>query len=150
MAEKLMRIQIISLCLLVILSACSSDQTASPEQRLRAVLEQIEEAVEDRSVSRAMQHVSEDYADHQGLTKEDLARILQVHYIRNQSISLFTSVHSLELDAEIASLEMSVAMAGHGGEPTLLPNGLRADAVSISAVFQDGSAGWQLISMAWQ
>lgn len=135
---------------LIALSNCSSPQTASPEDQVQAVLNEIKQAVEARSRSKVLEHVSDKYRDHQGKSKDDIGKILQLHFIRNQNINLFTSVHSIEVDGDVASVELSAAMAAQNIDLTVSSNRLRADTARFSAVLMQTDGEWLLTSLGWQ
>lgn len=93
------------------LAACSAP--SSPEQQVRATIEQLEVAAEARDVGDFMEHLTEDYRDASGMGAEDAARYLRGYFIANQSIHLLTRVEELEfpVDGE-ARATVLVGMVG--------------------------------------
>lgn len=138
----------------LLLNACSSSELESPEKQVRAVLVAIEEASEQRSLSGMMQHVSDGYIDHRGNTNKDIKRLLQIHLLRNQNISVFTRISSLEINSDVlpqtASVELSAAMAARGVDLSLESNRLKANTHRFSLVFTLEDDTWRISSASWQ
>jgi len=138
----------------LVLSACSGSEPESPEQQVRAVLAAIEEASEQRSLSGMMQHISNDYIDHRGNTNKDVKRLLQIHLLRNQNISVFTRISSLEVNTDsqpqTASVELSAAMAARGVDLSLETNRLKANTHRFSLALTLEGDAWRISSGSWQ
>lgn len=87
------------LAILVLLAsaiACSEDPR-SPEEHVRALLDQAEQAAEAKEIKVIKEMISENYADAQGRGKEDLKRVLAYHFLRNQAMHLTSRVDSITL-----------------------------------------------------
>lgn len=134
-------------CLFV--TACASDEE-SPEQQVRNTLQAIELAVEERSTSDLMDHIADDYSDHQGNNKEAIKRLVQILFLRNQSINIFTLVRSFDISDGIAAVELSAAMASRGVDLNLQENRLKADTSGFSIVLQQTGDEWLVQSVSWQ
>ncbi|MBX2848482.1 MAG: hypothetical protein KTR16_09180 [Acidiferrobacterales bacterium] len=134
----------------LLISACSDDPT-SPEQQVRTTLNAMQEAAEQRSLSDFMQHVAEDYSDHKGNNKEAIKRFVQILFLRNQSINIFTLIQDLDIQDNIAAVEVSAAMAARGVDLTQESNRLKADTNHFSVVLQNkGDTKWQVQSVSWK
>jgi hypothetical protein len=137
---------------LCFLSACGSSDPQSPEERVMHTLSLLEEAVERRSVSDFMQHVAEDYQDHQGHSKKDIRRLIQLQYVRNQNIHILSKINELNIQDDLATVELSAAMASSaaalGGDITRL----KADTHQFSIVLRslDNQQSWLIESVAWE
>ena len=59
---------------LALLAACSD--SGSPEQQVRAVIEQMERAAENRDVGELASHLSEEYRDANGMGADEASRFL--------------------------------------------------------------------------
>lgn len=134
----------------LLLAACSSEPDVSPEQQVRDTLEAIEIAVEARSLSGIMEHVSDDYQDHRGQTKKDVARLMQLQIIRNQNITIFTRIKSIDINDGIAGVELSSAMASRAIDLSIESNRLKADTAKFSLVLTKEGNQWQVQSGSWQ
>lgn len=78
---------------LATLAACGDKD--SPEQQVRSVIEQMEQAAEDRDVGDLKAHLSEDFRDANGRGAEEAARYVRGYFIANQSIHLLTRIEEL-------------------------------------------------------
>ncbi len=136
--------------LIALLTACSSDAPLSPEQQVKAVLEQIELAAEERSLSGMMEHVSDAYRDHNGNGKDDIQRYTQMQFIARQNINIFSVIRSLDITDGIAAVELSVAMAGRDVDLNQQANRLRADTIKFSLVLAQENQQWLIKSASWQ
>lgn len=96
---------------LAALAACGDRD--SPDQQVRAVIEQIEQAAENRDVGDLKAHLSEDYRDANGMGAEEAARYARGYFIANQAIHLLTRVEELTFptDGE-ARAQVVVGMLG--------------------------------------
>jgi len=93
------------------LAACSD--SGSPEQQVRAVIEQMERAVESRDMGELASHLSEEYRDANGMDAKEAARYARGYFIANQSIHLLTRIEALTFptDGE-ARAQVAVGMLG--------------------------------------
>ena len=142
--------KIICIVAWILLAACSSQSPQSPEQRVKDTLASIELAVEERSLSDIMQHVSSNYRDHEGRSIQDIKRTAQVYLIGNQKIHIFTRINSIEIIDKLASVELSAAMAGTEAALASEEERLRADTHRFSLVFALEDDDWRLTSASWQ
>jgi predicted small lipoprotein YifL len=96
---------------LAVLAACGDK--GSPEQQVRAVIEQMERAAEDRDVGGLTAHLSEEYRDANGRGAEEAARYVRGYFIASQSIHLLTRIEELTfpMDGE-ARARVQVGMLG--------------------------------------
>lgn len=112
MADRESKMQrILSILALTLLAACSDG--GSPEQQVRAVIEQMEQAAENRDVGELASHLSADYRNANGMGAEEAARYARGYFIANQSIHLLTRVEDLTFptDGE-ARAQVLVGMLG--------------------------------------
>lgn len=145
LTQRLLKLSL--LCLL--LAACGSDES-SPEQQVRNTLAAIKLAAEERSMSDFMDHIADDYSDHKGNDKDAIRRIVQLLFLRNQSINIFTLVRSIDINDSIAAVEVSAAMASRGVDLTLETNRIKADTHQFSLVLQHENDDWLIQSVSWQ
>lgn len=136
-------------CLLLI--ACSSDPT-SPEQQVRRSLSAMETAAQERSMSGFMRYISDDYLDHQGNNKDALKRLLQILFLRNQKIHIFTLVKSIEINGGFAEVEISAAMTSRDVDLSQETNRLKADTQRFSIILSPNKRNdeWLVKSASWQ
>jgi len=134
----------------LLLSACSSDEPMSDEQQVRAVLEAMELAAQDRSLSAVMQHVSPNYSDSKANDFKAVQRLVQLQFLRNQNINIFSKVSELEIIDNAATVEMSLAMTSGKLDLSDESNRLRADTFRFSLLFIKEKSDWRLQSASWQ
>jgi len=135
---------------LLSLFACNNDSSLDPEQEIRQTLASIEEGIEQRSLSQVVDHISDDYSDHQGRVKKDIKRLTQLQILRNQNIHLFTRIKSIEINELYASVELSTAMASRGVDLSIAENRLKANSYKSSIVLKNESGDWRVVSTSWQ
>lgn len=136
--------------MLIVLHACNNSQHDTPEQQIRKVLSSIEQGIEERSLSQVIDHIDDDYKDHHGRIKQDIKRYVQLQILRNQNITVFTRIKSIEIEDIYASVELSAATAARGVDLNIEANRLKADSHKASIVFKNNSEGWQITSSSWQ
>lgn len=124
------------------LYGCSSAEPESPEAQIRAVIEQIEQAAEERNRRGISEHISERYQDEQGRSRDDVENILRAYLFRNANINLFITLHSMTpLSPQEYRVELSVAMAGKSVPAATEASRLKADWQRFALLFVDESAG---------
>lgn len=138
------------------LAACSGP-TDSPEQQIRALLEQAESAAEDKNIDDLKSLIADDYQDSQGNDKKTLGRLLVFYFLRHQSIYLLSRIHTITFapdetgakTGDYANISLSVAMAG-----TPFPENLshfRADFFHFDIVLvKTGAEDWQVTQADWR
>lgn len=129
--------------------ACSGDPE-TPEARVRAVLGGIERAAEARDVAALKEHLSEDYADDRGQDKRAVAGLATFHFMRNQSLHLFTLVREVQLPAPgEARAQALVAMAGRPIPGPEALAALRADLYRFDVELREEGGEWRVVRAAW-
>lgn len=99
------------------LAACGGSDT--PEQQVRAVIERMELAAEDRDVGKLTKHLSQSYSDSHGNGPDEVARYLRGYFIAHQSIHLLTRIEQLEFPTdEEARARVLVGMVGREAAAT--------------------------------
>ena len=132
------------------LYACSNNADLDPEQEIRNTLSSIEKGIENRSLSQVIDHISDDYKDHQGQLKQDIKRLTQFQILKNKNIHLFTRIKSIEIDHPFASVELSTAMASQSIDLSVAENRLKADTYKASIVLKNEGNNWYIVSSSWQ
>ncbi len=140
------------LLLSLLLTACANESELTPEAAVKATLKAIEEAAEARTLSGFMSHVSEEYQDHEGNSWEDIQRLVQFEYIRNQNIHIFTNITRLDITENVATVELNVAMASTAAALENQSARLRADTHHFSLVLRGSNdqQTWMVESVAWR
>ena len=140
----------LAICI-VLLSACGSEPS-SPEAQIKAVIAQMEEAAEQRSRRDLSEHISDSYSDEHG-NKDALNNIFRAYLFRNQSINIFTVIHSMQaVSPQEYRVELSAFMAAKGVDIESEEGRVKADSHRFSVTFVDESSDgeWKVRSAVWK
>lgn len=135
--------------LMLTLTACDKDNL-SPQAQIKETIEKMELAAEARSLSSFMENVSKQYSDHEGNDYKAIARYVQLNYLRNQSINIFSHIQSIEVNGNTATAEVSVAMGGRGQDLSDEQGRLKADTMHFSILFTKQGQEWHVKSVSWR
>jgi len=140
----------LNLLVLLLLSACTASPE-SPEEKINAVIDKMEKAIEERKNSNLMAHIYDEYSDHAGHTKSSLRKMATAYMLRSQNINLVINVQSVELiDNDTAAVEATVLMAGTENNPASNLPFLKFDNQRVSGVFNQFDEEWLLTSLSWE
>lgn len=119
--------------ILLALQACG--QKPDREAAVRAVLDQAEQAAESRDVGAAMELVSEDYADAEGLDRRGLQQFVRGYFVLNPRIELLVRIESIEFpESNRARVRLQIGSVA---------TRLEADRFTVELVDESGS--WRLL-----
>ncbi|MCF5940941.1 hypothetical protein L2221_23965, partial [Xanthomonas perforans] len=105
------RLAWVGFCMLVLLG-CTR---AAPEQRLRATLEQMHQAIEAREIGDAMAPVAEDFVGEHGLDAAGLRRLMQVQMLGNQQLGVTMGPVDVALRGDTATVRFTALLTGGNG-----------------------------------
>ena len=132
---------------LALLAGCSDD--ASPEQQVRAVVDSMELAAEERDVGDLMEHVSVAYRSAEGQDRAETSRYVRGYFVANQSIHLLTRIESLEFPTpDEARVRLQVGMAGGGAAQGA--TGLSADLYDFEIALVHEGGEWKVSYADWR
>jgi hypothetical protein len=136
---------------LLLLTACAGEPE-SPESRVRAVLDAMQLAVEERSLQDVAALLHPAYSDQRHAGKREAMASLLAYLRRHRQFHLFTLVDELHVgsDGRSARVAVFVAMGGVPFESLDSVLSLRADLYrfDIDLLLEDGD--WLLYKGAWQ
>ena len=143
--EKAMtRILIFSL-FCAFLTGCGGPD-AGPEEALRAWVEAAEAAAENKDRRGLLAMISENYVDSRGNDHEQIGNILRLHFMRQQSVAILTSIDDIEVMGDTAAqVSLTVGMAGTDASAL----GIRADAYNFELELENTDDEWMLIGARW-
>ena len=123
---------------------------ATPEERIRAVIDALEAAAEARDVGALKPHISESYADGNGNDRRALLGLATAHFMRHQSVYLLVRVNGIELPAPgKATADAFVALAGQPiRNPAALPE-LHADLYRFTFALREEDGDWLVTAADW-
>jgi hypothetical protein len=129
--------------LLLLLQACS--QPAPDEARLRATLDLLVQAGEERRTGDFMEHVADDFAGPSDAPDaRSLQRYLSVIALRARSISVTRTSTDIQMFGSRATVKISMLITADAG--SLLPEARQMD---TETGWRVDSGEWKLISAKW-
>lgn len=131
--------------LLALLAAISCSRPP-PEERLRAALADMQQALEDREPARFMEHVAADFVGNDGVDRDALQQMVRGQVLLNQRIDLVLGPAEVELREGGASVGFSALVAGGGGR--LLPE--RGGAWQVTTGWREEHGQWRLHYARWE
>jgi hypothetical protein len=147
--ELLSRAFLLVVCLT--LAACSADQI-SAEDRVRALIDAMEQSVEAGSVREAISFLHADYKDPRHTDRQAAGRTLFGISQRHRDIHLFTLTKTVELtpQQDSATAVVFVAMTGIPVESVEALISVRADLYRFELVLVEEEGDWRILSSRWQ
>lgn len=130
---------------LTCIGACGKPET-EPEQQIRAWLQQGQTAAEAKQRRTLVGMISPAYADARGNDRDDLETMLRIFFLRQNTVSLVTSIKDIRVsDESAAEVGMTVGMAGTNDGAL----GFSASVYRFSLELQRDDEDWKLISATW-
>lgn len=147
--ESLSRASLLVLCLT--LAACSGDQL-SAEDRVRALIDAMEQSIEAGSVRQAVKFLHADYKDSRHTGRQAAGRTLFGITRRHRDIHLFTLTKTVELmpQQDSAKAVVFVAMTGIPVESVEALISVKADLYRFELVLVEEEGEWRILSSRWQ
>ena len=127
------------------LVACGGDG-GTPEDEIRAWIERGELAAEEKDRRELLSMISPNYADGRGNDLEQVGNMLRIYFLRQQSVSLLTTIDDIAVSGGTAALaNITVGMAGSTGGAL----GFDADVYHFELELEKPDDEWQLIGARW-
>lgn len=142
-SEARIGVILVTVLLLAGLAGCAR---SAPEERLRARIEAMQNALEAGRPADFMAGVAEDFSADAGLDREGVHQLLRVQVLRNERIGATLGPLTIDLQGERASVTFSAVLTGSRGG--LLPDNARA--WRVRSGWRDGPDDWQLIHARWE
>ncbi|AGI08301.1 Hypothetical Protein XCAW_02518 [Xanthomonas citri subsp. citri Aw12879] len=135
------RVVWVGFCMLVLLG-CTR---AAPEQRLRATLEQMHQAIEAREIGDAMAPVAEDFVGENGLDADGLRRLMRVQMLGNQQIGVTMGPVDVALAGDTATVRFTALLTCGSGR--WVPD--QAQTYQVTTGWRWQGSDWQLYHAQW-
>lgn len=135
---------------MALLASACGEPAASPEARIKSLVEQAEQGAEARDISVLGDLVSDNYRDGRGYDRRTVLRIAQGLFLRNREIHLLSLVRNLEVNGDTAGARVLVAMAGRPIESVQALVELRADLVRFDIELVREEGNWRVRSADWR
>jgi len=130
---------------LIVCTGCSRTSTG-PEDEIRAWVDAMHAAAEDKDRREVMAGISEAYTDSRGNNRDDINDMLRAYFLRQSTISLLVNIDSIEVYADTAAkVSLTVGMAGMDNSAF----GFSADAYRFELELERPGDDWQLIAARW-
>lgn len=139
------------LALLAGLGAISCHKGETPEQRIRAVIVDAEDAAEKREIARVRGHVSERYLDEDKRDRRTVEGMLRLYLLRNEAIHLFTRIESIIVTQP--SRAEAVVYVGMAARPIKSADELRnfnANLYRFEIGFEEENKEWRVVRANWR
>ncbi len=102
-----------SLALLAALGCAACGPSGTPEDELRAFVDEAETLAEERDAGALRDLVADDYQDTSGRDASDVRNLLHAWLVAHPSVNLLTRIDSVELEGtELARVQVTIGMLG--------------------------------------
>ena len=137
--------RIASLLLLVLLAGCGGD-IDDPEQQVRAWVDAMQEAAEEKARGDIVENISSAYVDSHGYDRDDIDRLLRLYFLRQDKVVLMSHIDDIRIvDGTAAEVSITVGMAASNDSAL----GISADAYRFELELEHDGDDWRLISARW-
>jgi ketosteroid isomerase-like protein len=125
------------------LAACGR---GDPERELRATIESMAKAIEQRDPGGFLDAVADDFSRESGaFGKQDVTRVLAGVYLRNERIDLAAVVTEVRIEGQRAFAKVCVVATGGAG---LLPE--RGQAWEFDSAWRRDGGRWKVFNAEWR
>ena len=132
----------LAVALLMVAAACTR---ATPEQRLRASVASLQEAIETRKPAGVEDALADDFIGPDGLDREGARRLAQMVSLRYRDVGIHQGPLDVRIEGEYATVKFTAVVTGGSGG--LLPEQGRVHAVETGWRLVDGQ--WLMASARW-
>src|SRR5512143_3912209 len=135
----------ILLCVVVLLFAgCSR---TSDEQRIRATMAAMQQAMESRDPRAFMAHITDDFVGNDAeFDRNALANLLRIEVLRNDSIGATLGPIDIEMQGDRAKARVVATFTGGSGG--MLPE--RGSIYAITSSWKRQGSEWRCYSATWK
>ncbi|HEY5970942.1 MAG TPA: hypothetical protein VIT22_03045 [Pseudoxanthomonas sp.] len=128
---------------LALLAACDR---ATPEQALRAQLQEMQAAAAEGKISDFMDGVTQDFAGNGGMDRAALHNLLRVQVLGKANVGASTGPLEVEIQGDRAIVRFSAALTSGSGR--FLPDSAQAYAITSGWRTEDGE--WRVYYAQWE
>ena len=134
---------LVAAALVLLLAGCARQL---PEQRLRAQLSAMQEALEQRRAGDFIDGVASDFTGNGGIDHVALQQLVRAQVLANSSIGLTLGPAEVEIVGDRATVRFSAVVTGGSGR--FLPE--RAQAWEVTSGWRDEGGDWRLYYAQWK
>lgn len=132
-------INFLTIGLLLLLTACSSEEPVDKQTKLLNILQSMETLIEGKSLDDFMEYVHDDFkSPERGYSKKDVERLIRLRLLRQKSVFVHQAIKRIDWlndGDQQAEVEVLAAMAGADFSLTDLPT-LNGDLVKFVVTFK--------------
>lgn len=128
---------------LALLVACDH---ATPEQALRAQVQEMQAAATERRIGDLMDSVTEDFAGNGGMDRAAMHNMLRMQVLGNANIGVSTGPMDVDVQGDRATVRFSAMLTGGTGR--FLPDSAQAYAITSGWRIEDGE--WRVYYAQWE
>ncbi len=140
-----MKVRIFLFIIVVICCSACCKKEMSPEERIRAQIEEIKEYANKRQVGKIMEYISPDYRDGYGNRRDSLKAILIQNLMFRKNVRVFLKDVSVKITDKNADVQLSVFVKE--GEGVIPDN---ADAIKIELRLVETGDKFLITSAQWK
>jgi hypothetical protein len=102
-----------NLALIAALACAACGSSGTPEDEIRALVDEVETLAESRDAGELRAMIADDYRDSSGRDAADIRNFLHAWLVAHPSVNLVTRIDSIELEGtEQARVQVTVGMLG--------------------------------------
>lgn len=142
--------------LILMLSACTSDETLTPEAQIKNWVNEVERGVEKKDIKAIRQLIVGTYKDKQNNDKQNndkqkIISLFRYQFIKNHSIHLFTHIKEIKIsDKTKATLGVLVIMTGKPMDSQKVHERLKGDFYRFDIKLENEFDQWRAVSAQWK
>jgi len=130
--------------LILLLGGCSR---TTDEQRIRAAMAAMEQAMEARDPRSFMSHITEDFVGNEAeFDRSALANLVRIEVLRNDSIGVTLGPIEIEMQGDRAKAQVLATFTGGNGN--LLPE--HGSIYAITSSWKRQASEWRCYSATWK
>jgi len=139
------------LALLIGLAALGCAKSETPEQRVRALLADAEEAAEKRDLAKLRGYISPHYKDEDGRDRHAMDGILRLYLLRNDGIHMTTRIESvIAPQPQRVEAVVYVAMAARPVKSADELRSFNTQLYRFELGFAEEHKTWRVVRAAWR
>ncbi len=128
---------------LIALVACSR---TPDDQRIRADIQAMQRAAEERNPRQFLEHVASDFSGNQGgLDREDLGNLIRMIVLRNEKVGVTLGPIDIDVQGDRATARLIATLTG--GQGGLIPE--RGAIYSINSGWRRDGKDWICFAATW-
>lgn len=131
--------------LLMVVLALAGCARTPPEERLRATIDGMQQAVEQRDGSALQEAIAEDFIGPDGLDRDGARRMAQGMFLRYRDVGVNLGPLDIELRDQHATVRFTAALTGGAG---VLPESGQLYDVETGWRLEEGE--WRLVNADWK